>query len=105
MKAMFSNQEKLTEVEAIIEAMRQMPGSAETQERICILGAIASDFRARLDAAPTIALTQIERRITSAMRHKTALGYENGTMVGIAEEVIGRWAVVKQALEKFGEEP
>ena len=27
-----------------------------------------------------------------------------GALLGVAEELIARWSVVKQALEKFGEE-
>ena len=65
---------------------------------------IAKDMRARMESAPSVAETELQRRIDGAIRSKTALGYNNGDMRGIAEELIGRWPVVKQALERFGAE-
>lgn len=101
---LFTTDEKMAALEKLIETLRRTANGVEDNERIRIMGAIATDLRARINAAPTVALTQIERRMTAVMRHKTRLGYETGTMVGFAEEVIGRWSVVKQALEKFGAE-
>ena len=48
-------------------------------------------------------MTELERRIVFAQRSKTRLGYDRGALLGIAEELIGRWPTVKQALERFGE--
>ena len=100
---LFTDSEKLSALEKMIESMRRTAQSDADHERIKIMGAIASDIRAKLDNAPTVALLQIERRLTSVMRHKTKLGYERNTMIGLAEEVVGRWPVVKLALERFGD--
>lgn len=99
---LFTTQEQLLEVEHMIEALRSFENSDEDRHRIRILGSIASDLRGRLGRAPNVALIELERRIAAAVRSKTRLGYANGTMVGIGEELIGRWSTVRQALEKYG---
>lgn len=101
---LFTDSEKLFALEKMIETLRGTAQTDEDRKRIKIMGSIALDIRARMDNAPTVALAQIERRITSVMRHKTRLGYERNTMIGLAEEVVGRWPIVRQALEKFGAE-
>ena len=101
---LFTTQEKLSTVESLIEAFRRIEKNDDNYHRLQVLGSIASDLRGRLNVAPSVALTELERRITAAIRSKTKHGYENGAMVGLGEELIGRWPCVKQALEKFGAE-
>ena len=101
---LFTTSEKLFTLEKMIETLRRDAQTAGDQKRIKIIGAIASDIRAKMDNTPTVALIQIERRMTSVMRHKTKLGYDKGTLIGLADEVVGRWSVIKNALEKFGAE-
>jgi cobalamin biosynthesis protein CbiD len=92
---MITTDEKLRAVEALIEDLR---GNPEAE----VYKAIAKDIRARLDSAPSAALHEIERRMAAVQRTRSRLGYENGALVGVAQEVIGRWPVVKLALELFG---
>lgn len=65
------------------------------------LRAIAADLRARLDGVPSAAATALQQRINVVKASKTALGYSDGTMVALAQELIGRWPTVKLALERF----
>lgn len=100
---LFTTQEKLSVVEGLIEAFRRSGGdSDDNRYRLRVMAAIASDLRGRLEQAPNIALTELERRIAAVVRSKTPLGYGNGPLVGVGEELIGRWPIVKQALERFG---
>jgi hypothetical protein len=100
----FTTEEKLAEVERQIEALRRLAATEDNYRQIRIVRSIAADLRGRLGGAPSIALAELERRIVFAHRSKTRLGYDRGALVGIAEELIGRWPTVKQALERFGGE-
>ena len=102
-KRFYSSAEKLGAVEALIETFRRTSTTPTDFDRLWILKSIAADLRGRIGGTPHIAMVELERRITGAMRSKTNLGYENGAMVGISEELIGRWAIVKQALEKLND--
>lgn len=88
----FSTSEKLDEVERLLRV----------DPRNELLKAVAADLRARLDGAPSAALTLLERRVVGAVRAKTPVGYPHNHLVGVAEELLGKWALVKQALEMFG---
>lgn len=97
---MFSTDEKLEVVEALIEQLR-MSGPRRTTD-LEILKAIAKDIRARMAESPSAAALELERRIYAIAESKTALGYDERRMRAAAEELINRWPVVQQALERFG---
>jgi len=65
---------------------------------------IAKDLRARLPAAPSDALLALQRRIADAAATKgpAMQGFDRSALAGIGEEVIGKWPVIRQALERFG---
>lgn len=90
----FTADEKVAEVERLL---RDDPRNE-------VLEAIASDLRARLNYVPSAALTVLEQRVVAAVRAKTPVGYPNNNLVDVAEHFLGRWSIVKQALEKFGAE-
>ena len=102
MSAMFTTAEKLAEVELLIE--REKQASQWNRHRIAVLASIAVDLRARLDGVPTAILVDLERRVVSAVRSKTALGYDAHAIRGVGEGLVVRWPTVKQALERFGDE-
>lgn len=97
----FTILEKLGAVEQEIDRLRRTGGDVD---HLRVLRAVAADIRGRLETAPSVALVELERRMAAVSRAKTRLGYENGALVGVAQELIGRWPVVKQALERFGAE-
>lgn len=99
---MITTMEKLAEVERLIEEARRTAG-AHSQEAE-ILRAIAADLRARLDGVPGVALTELERRLGAVKRSRLRATRDLGPMLGVAEEVIARWPILKQALERFGAE-
>ncbi len=90
----FTTAEKLDEVERLIRV----------DPRNEVLKAVADDLRFRLDGAPSAALVSIERTVVAAARAKTPVGYPHNHLVNVAEHVLGRWALIKQALERFGAE-
>ena len=100
----FTTLEKLIVVETLIDETRLTMEGVGDHHRLKVLRAIGADLRGRLEGVPNQALLELERRLLSAEKSKTRLGRERGAMIGVAEELIGRWPVVKQALERFGEE-
>ena len=84
---------------------RNEPGCIEHQTWQA-LKEIAKDLRARQPAAPGLALNALQRRIADAAATKTngGMGFDPGALAGIGQEVIGRWSVIRQSLEKFGAE-
>lgn len=100
----FTTQEKLIEMDAMIDALRKIAISQDDYRRLRIIRSVAADLRGRLECAPSVALAEIERRITFAYRNKTRSGYDRDALIGLGEELIGRWPLIKQALEKFGAE-
>lgn len=98
-----TTQEKLETVEELIEAFRQTARSPAEDLRILSLKAIAADLRARLAGAPNLALFELERRMVAVRRHGSGSAKVNA-QIGVAEELVCRWPVVTQALEKFGAE-
>lgn len=100
-----STQEQIETIEAMIEAFRQTARAPEHDRRLAVLKAIAADLRGRLGSAPTVALHELERRMTAVRRHPSGSGVKRvNAQIGVAEELVCRWPTVKQALEKFGAE-
>lgn len=89
--------ELLNAVEALIVAERRLTG--RKNEVLC---EVAADLRGRLSEAPCMAMLYLDQRLQAMKRSKTAIGYSEGTMMGVAQELLHRWPVVKQALERFG---
>lgn len=98
----FTPEEKLEAVERMIEQLR-LAGARGTID-IEILKAIAKDIRARMSESPSAAALELERRLYAIAESKTALGYDERRMRAAAEELMNRWPVVQQALERFGAE-
>lgn len=96
---MATTQEKLDEVERLIEGARRI---GWINCSIPILAEIAKDLRARLDHAPNVALVEIERRVNAVINHP--IGGRAVRAGALADEVLSRWPVVKQSLERFGAE-
>lgn len=93
--------DKLATVEVMIETLRR-PGVID--DRVTILKAIAADLRGRLGNAPSVAEHELERRLSAVERARERGADERGAVIGLGEELVGRWPCVKQALERFGAE-
>lgn len=65
------------------------------------LRALAADLRARNPGAVSVAQRGLQEAIDACLQSKTAMGYENGRLCRVAQELIGRWPTVRQALERF----
>jgi hypothetical protein len=100
----FTVEEQLDEVDALIRVFHRGHPSRMSAHGVNVLKSIAADLRGRVPDAPEIARSELQRRINDMMRSKTVLGFERGAMVGLAQELIGRWPTVKVALEKFEKE-
>lgn len=96
---MFSREEKLEVIERLI--VRDLHEIWPDEMRI--LKSIAADLRAPEKADKLVAL--LDRAVDNAEARKTSTGYAIGNLQEIAQAVIGRWTVIRQALMKFGETP
>lgn len=102
---MITTADKLEVVEKLIEDFRwggRPDPESEEYRSYEVLKAIAADLRGRMETAPTIAEVELERRITRFRDSKTPLGYATGPTQALATEVVARWPVIRQALERFG---
>jgi len=103
----YTIEEKLSVVEFLIEQLRDSRHElgAPNRGRYLILKSVAADLRARIPGEPLAACFELDEAIRAADASKTVpLGYEIGKLRRIAEILIGRWPVVRQALEKFEED-
>lgn len=72
-------------------------------ERTNVLKAIATDMEAR--SAPVAdAIPFFEQRLRNIDRSRTALGYEQGQLIALANDFIGRWPIIRAALAARTEE-
>lgn len=79
-------------------------GDRQAMDEFEILKEIAQEIEARREMPRSQALGALERALYSVQRSKTALGYDEGRMVQVAQVVIQKWQFIRLALEKFGEE-
>jgi len=100
-----STDEKLKVVERLIEEWRwARDGHADQRQVYEVLKSIAKELRARRVGAPGVVEVELERRMAAVQASKTSLGYAEPAMVGLAQELVGRWQTVIQALRLFGED-
>ena len=93
---MITLQEKIEAVEDVIETLEEYTSCD-------VLKAIAKDLRARLDGAPSVAETELGRRINAVEASKAQqAGNLNQRLSALGQEVIARWPVISQALARFG---
>ena len=90
-------QEQLAVIDRLLIEERKNSGT-----RNDALRAIAADLRARLERAPTVAVVELQRRINYVKQSKRETNaYSDGTLIALGQELVGRWPVVKLALERF----
>lgn len=95
--------EQIEIIDRLIEDFRWARPHPEVDEHQTyqVLKTIAVDLRGRLGSAPSIAEHELEKRIEGVKAGKTATGYPANGMIELAQELIGRWPTVKQALTMF----
>lgn len=93
--------EKLAALERCIEDFRWARGGPDSPERQTYdaLKELSAELRARRGRAPSVAAVELERIITSAKVSRLAGGHVRR----LAEEVIGRWHTIRQALDRYQE--
>jgi hypothetical protein len=98
---LFSVEEK---IEAIETEIRKVAVTAARRERrFYALKSIAADLRARLALTKGAALSELAAMLERIRQHPREDGgrYDDGQMVALANMLISKWSVVRQALEKF----
>ena len=98
---MIDLQAQIDAVERLIEDLRWARGDPTAPEHVTYLAmkAVARDLRGRLEGKAGEARAAIGSRIADAVRSATVLGYRDSHMIGLAQEVIGRWPTIEFALE------
>ena len=103
-RAVLTVPEKLAAIEALVEHYRfarRYPDEPEYQTYVA-LKAVAADLRGRLDGKPEEARRALGGKIAAAVRKSDGdPGAFARAVMAIGEELIGRWATVEQALERF----
>lgn len=94
--------DRAEEVEALIKDVRT--GRAGKERVLEALKAAAGDLRARCDGAGGAALEALQGRVANLVSTRTSDGWNPESVRGIGQEVVGRWPVIRQALEKFERE-
>ncbi len=97
---------QIAAIEKVIVSLRASGArsSAEDSDVFEAVKAIAADLRARQNLPNSNALTELERVLFRMRTSKTALGYDDGKMIAVANVVVHNWPTIRQALERFGEE-
>lgn len=101
--------QKLAVVEGLIEDFRwARPEDAkidfpEDHETYHALKEIAVDIRASAARAGCPVLRDLSVAVGGAHASKTKLGYATGSLVAIGQYVIGKWPVIRRALERVDE--
>lgn len=95
-------EDRIAAVERVIEDFRwarNEPGCVE-HRTYAAMKEIAADLRGRRPLTASVAVSALQRRIDAANASKDERGYQIGHLCGVAEELIGRWAAVRYALER-----
>ena len=99
----FSLGDKIKAAERLIEDLRWSRNDPMVPEftTYWVMKAVASDLRARQRHVKLQALDDLQHAIDMAHASKIRPGYEMGKLQHLAELLIGKWPVVRQALESF----
>lgn len=102
-----SIEEKLAAIERAINVARRCdrpPGSL-AQQHYEALKEIGKDLRARGEFPRSNTLGELARLLQRAKdAPRDGQFFNSGKMIAVANFVVGRWATISQALERFGEE-
>ena len=101
---LISHEEKLALIEQFISEFRgaRKRGSSPRETKDYeTLKALAEDIRSRLASPRSNALDDLERKLATIQKSKTALGYNQGQLLNLAYTVVGKWPIIKAALENF----
>lgn len=101
----FTVEEKIEALHREIDELRRagFPPRSAQQRHYKTLCAILNDLRAR-QMPRSLPLGELERGLERVKASKTALGYDQGKLIHVANVVISRWPFIQQALENFGAE-
>lgn len=98
-------EEKLAVVEKAINDLRKKARVDPVHKKnFETLKSIAADLRARIEFPTSNARGELGRALALVKQSKTALGYDQGRLLHVANIVISKWPTISQALEQFGEE-
>ncbi len=98
-------EEKLAVIQAAISATRKKARTDPVHRKnFEVLKAVAADLEARIAFPTSNTLGSLRRGLDLVKQSKTALGYDQGRLLHVANIVISKWPTISQALEQFGEE-
>lgn len=102
---MVSLKEQLNAVDRCINDFADWQGDGSIEARtLAAMQEIRDDLLARRAGIPGRTLHELQRLISDAAATKTALGMDTTALVAIGHEVITRWPIIRQSLERFNRE-
>lgn len=104
--ATLSLDEKIRVLDLILRNLRPgaRAGNEVAAENYEALKAVAADLQARSQLARSDTLVEIEVALERVKRSRTALGYDQGQIIALANTIVRRWPTIAQALEQFSKE-
>jgi hypothetical protein len=98
--------DKIRILDLVVRNMRTgaRAGNVVAKENYDALRAILADLQARSRLSRQDALVEIEAALDRVQRSQTAIGYDQGQLIALANTVIRRWPTLAQALERFEKE-
>lgn len=95
--------EKIRILDLILRNLRQgaREGNETAKQNYDTLKSIAADLQARAALARNDTLVEIEVALERVKRSRTALGYDEGQIIALADTIVRRWPTICQALEQF----
>lgn len=96
---LFSDTEKLEEVERIIRSMKAFKMPYRDRRELQIMISIAEDIRARAPDHASATMVTLENLLRTCERSKTRLGYDENALLDLANHVIGLWPEICTALK------
>jgi hypothetical protein len=97
----FTVEEKLNEVEFLIRKRRD-----HRHERgAMILKALAMDLRGRMTGVPSEIIADLDLRMAAVKQSwANGYGYDATMLRRLGDGVVGRWPLIRQALERYAAE-
>ena len=98
---LFTATQKVEAIDAVIRDVSLGRRVAPSKAEVEALKSIRADLMATYPECPGVTLRELQRRIADAAATRTPDGWSAGALRGIAEQVIGHWPRIRQALERF----
>lgn len=96
---LFEPERRLAILGRLIEALR----AQDDRQGVALLATICKEIRATAPGHPDATIAGFEEQIRRVLESKTDLGYDQRKLAALGIEFMGRWPVMKAALQGMKE--